>query len=152
GVLGALLGEVPVAGHADEVGDDPAPVGPERLVDGGLRVAHISQIGRTSTAPTLTIGTLEATSTASSRSRHSTTKKPAICSLVSAKGPSATTRSPLRLRTVVAALVGRRRSCATRTPRAARSSEKAVNAARSSACSSGERASACSSSPQTSNT
>ena len=44
---------------------------------------------------------------ASSRSAHSMMSKPAICSLVSANGPSASSTSPSRTRTVVASLTGR---------------------------------------------
>ena len=49
GVLRALLGEVPVARHPDEGGDDLAPLVAECCRDGGLDVGdYISQIGLTS--------------------------------------------------------------------------------------------------------
>ena len=37
-ILGALLGQVPIAGNVDQVGDDATPVGPEGLVDRRLRI------------------------------------------------------------------------------------------------------------------
>ncbi len=75
GVLRALLGEVPVAGEADEGGDDPPPLLPVRLCDGGLDVGHgmsISQMGRISMVPNRACGIFDATSMASSRSLQST--------------------------------------------------------------------------------
>ena len=75
GILRALLGEVPVAGQPDQGGDHPAPLGVERLGDGGLDVGrHISQIGLTSIDPSLAPGMRAATSMASSRSLQSTRK------------------------------------------------------------------------------
>src|SRR5260221_7677705 len=130
-VLHALLGQVPAAGHADQRGDDPAPLLAERLGDGRGDVIrdgagrHSVQNGLTSIVPNLDIGCLAATSIASSRSAHSITSKPAICSFVSANGPSATRTSPPRTRTVVASLTGRRRSPSTRTPRPPISSTQA---------------------------
>ena len=73
GVLRALLGEIPVAGDADEGGDDTTPLLAESGGDGGLDVdPYISQIGRTSTDPTAAPGIFDATSIASSRSLQST--------------------------------------------------------------------------------
>ncbi len=75
GILRALLGQVPVAGQADQGRDDPAPLGVERLGNGGLDVGrHISQIGLTSTDPSRAPGIRAATSMASSRSLQSTRK------------------------------------------------------------------------------
>ena len=75
GILRALLGEVPVAGQPDQGGDDPAPLGVERLGHCGLDIGrHISQIGLTSTEPSLAPGMREATSMASSRSLQSMRK------------------------------------------------------------------------------
>ena len=70
GVLRALLGEVPVAGRADERGDDLAPVVDERPCDRGLDIGarYISQIGLTSIEPFAALGILLAMSMASSRS------------------------------------------------------------------------------------
>src|SRR2546426_7114752 len=74
GVLGALLGQIPVPGQPDERGYDASPLGPEGAGDGRLRVCgYISQIGLTSIVPTLAPGILDATSMASSRSLQSTT-------------------------------------------------------------------------------
>ena len=73
GILGALLCEVPVAGHPDERGDEAPPLVPERLGDCGLDGgSYISQIGLTSIVPFRAPGILEATSMASSRSLQST--------------------------------------------------------------------------------
>ncbi len=73
GVLRALFGEVPVAGHADERGDDLAPVVDERGRDRRLDVGgYISQIGLTSIEPPFALGILAAMSMASSRSFAST--------------------------------------------------------------------------------
>ena len=75
GVLRALLGQVPVTGQTDERGHDPAPLVPEDLGDDRLDVGpHISQIGLTSIDPNAAPGMAAATSMASSRSAHSTTK------------------------------------------------------------------------------
>src|SRR5207253_4699354 len=118
GVLRALLGQVPVARDPDEGGDDPSPLLSERLCDGGLDLGrYISQIGLTSIEPCVAPGSFDATSMASSRSLQSTRKNPPSCSLVSAKGPSVVSTSPSRTRTVVASVVGRRRSPPPRTPR-----------------------------------
>jgi hypothetical protein len=37
GVLGALLGQIPIAGHADQIGDDSSPLRAERLGHRRLR-------------------------------------------------------------------------------------------------------------------
>jgi len=51
-VLSTLLGEIPVAGHADQRGDDLAPLRLERVGQSGLYVyCHACQNGRTSIAP-----------------------------------------------------------------------------------------------------
>src|SRR5262249_7706286 len=154
-VLRALLGQVPVAGHPDQGGDDPSPFLAERLRDGGadvvgpavawtdkartgVRCRQSVQNGLTSIVPPyLATGCFEATSIASSRSAHSITSNPAICSVVSANGPSATSTSPSRTRTVVASLTGRRPWPNRRTPRPSISSTQAWVELSSSACSSG---------------
>ena len=75
GILRALLGEVPVTGQPDQGGDDPAPLGVERLGDGGLDVGRqCSQIGLTSIDPSFAPGMRDATSMASSRFLQSTRK------------------------------------------------------------------------------
>ena len=75
GILRALLGEIPVAGQPDQGRNDPAPLGVERIGDGRLDLGrHISQIGLTSTEPSLAPGIRAATSIASSRSLQSTRK------------------------------------------------------------------------------
>ncbi len=75
GILRALLGEVPVTGQPDQGGDHPAPLGVERLGDGGLDVGRqCSQIGLTSMEPSFAPGMRDATSMASSRSLQSTRK------------------------------------------------------------------------------
>src|SRR5215203_951793 len=72
GVLGALLGQVPVAGRPDQGRDDAAPLLSERIGDRLLHLRpHASQIGLTSITPNSATGCLEATSMASSRSAHS---------------------------------------------------------------------------------
>src|SRR5205823_8843417 len=132
---------VPVAGDPDEGGDDPPPLIPERLGDGGLDDRYISQIGLTSMLPGRAPGSLAATSRASSRSLQSTRKNPPICSLVSANGPSDVSTSPSRTCTVVASVVGRRRSPPWRTPRAPASSVHLAYSAMTAAPSSGLAAS-----------
>jgi len=73
GVLGALLGQIPVARDPDQSGDDTSPLIPEGLGDGGLDGGpYISQIGLTSMVPMLAPGIFDATSIASSRSLQST--------------------------------------------------------------------------------
>src|SRR5215213_1100409 len=62
--------------------------------------------GRTSTEPYLAWGIFSAQRSASSRSLHSSKKKPPSCSCVSAKGPSVTNVFPSRTRTVVAFAIG----------------------------------------------
>ena len=63
--------------------------------------------GRTSIEPNRATGCLAATSIASSGPEHSITSYPAICSFVSANGPSLTSTSPPRTRTVAASRTGR---------------------------------------------
>lgn len=73
GILGALLGEVPVTTQPDERCDDASPFGPVGARDRGLDIGdYSSQIGLTSIVPWLAAGILEATSIASSRSPQST--------------------------------------------------------------------------------
>jgi hypothetical protein len=60
-VLGRILGEIPVAGDRDEIGDDPAPIGPEcvrqRSISGRAEGAvHDSRTGRISTCPMAVAG------------------------------------------------------------------------------------------------
>src|SRR5829696_4749800 len=72
GVLGALLGQVPVAGRPDQGRDDPSPLLAKRVGDRRLYLRpHASQSGLTSITPNSATGCLEATSMASSRSAHS---------------------------------------------------------------------------------
>ena len=78
-------------------------------------------IGRSSMRPNRAIGCRLATSIASSRSRQSSTSKPAIHSFDSVNGPSVTRSSPPRTRTSVASSTGRSRSPITRSPRASTS-------------------------------
>src|SRR5207248_11327509 len=59
-LLGRLLGDVPVAGDADEARDDAAPLGPEGVVERGLDGGYMSQIGLTSTLPVRAPGILAA--------------------------------------------------------------------------------------------
>ena len=99
--------------------------------------------------PLAAAGCLAAIWIASSRFAHSMMSKPPDCSLVSANGPSDTSSSPSRTRTVVASLPGRSRvpprripgrprphprpgSAAGRAPR--RSSRSSIRHRRSSAC------------------
>lgn len=75
GVLRALLGDVPVARHPDQGGDDRPPLLAEGPGDGGFDVGrYISQIGLTSIVPFRALGIFDATSMASSRSLQSATK------------------------------------------------------------------------------
>ena len=72
GILRALLGKVPVPGHSDQSGHDPAPLVAERpsygRLDGGrARGGYISQSGRTSIEPDRAPGIFAATAIASSR-------------------------------------------------------------------------------------
>src|SRR5215468_3058482 len=126
GVLSALLGQVPIAGHPDQGGHDAPPLLPERFGDrrADLR-AHSTQNGLTSSFPKLATGCLDATSMASSRSAQSMMSYPAICSLVSANGPSAISTSPPRTATVVASLTGRSSLPSSRIPRRSISSTQA---------------------------
>src|SRR5262249_34996218 len=71
-ILGALLGEVPVARDADQVRDHPPPFGAEGVAD-RLLGAHPTQTGLTSTVPNSLAGFRAANSSASSRSSHSST-------------------------------------------------------------------------------
>src|SRR5215472_11462056 len=118
GVLCAFFGEVPVAGHADQRRDDPAPLGAEGLVNcRGDVGCHGCQKGRTSIDPNAATGCFAATSIAWSRSAHSMMSNPAICSLVSANGPSDNTTSASLTRTVVASLTAESWSPVKRMPR-----------------------------------
>src|SRR5262249_20902854 len=108
-------------------GAPPAPpLLPERFGDrlADLR-AHSTQNGLTSSFPNLATGCLDATSMASSRSAQSMMSYPAICSLVSANGPSAISTSPPRTDTVVASLTGRSWLPSSRIPRRSISSTQA---------------------------
>ena len=75
GILRALLGEVPVAGHPDEGRDDASPFiakgTADRSFDG---CGYISQIGLTSIVPCWAPGIFDAISIASSKSLQSTRK------------------------------------------------------------------------------
>src|SRR4051794_7547861 len=86
-----------------------------------------SSNARTSIAPTLSVGWAAATAMAVSRSGQSSTSYPAICSLVSANGPSVTWTSPSGTRTVVASLVGNSRAPSSSMPRPTISSAQAVS-------------------------
>src|SRR3954451_8984020 len=86
-----------------------------------------SSNARTSIAPTLSVGWAAATAIAVSRSGQSSTSYPAICSLVSANGPSVTWTSPSGTRTVVASLVGNSRAPSSSMPRRTISSAQAVS-------------------------
>jgi hypothetical protein len=66
--------------------------------------------------PNLATGCLAATSTASPMLEHSITSYPAICSLVSANGPSLTSVSPSRTRTTAVSRIGRSGPPSSRTP------------------------------------
>ena len=73
GILRAFLGEIPVAGRANECGDDASPITAERVGDRRFNAGrHISQIGRTSIVPVRAPGIFAATSIASSRFLQST--------------------------------------------------------------------------------
>src|SRR6185295_12602819 len=122
GIGDGLLGEVEVADHADQRREGPAVLLPERPGDRlpgaivGVGVVPrqvlrhmdpaVSQIGRTSTLPWAAAGSLAAASIAASRSAASMRKYPPRCSLVSANGPSVTTRRPSTSWTVVASVTG----------------------------------------------
>jgi len=67
-------------------------------------------------APVAAAGCLAAIWTASLRLAHSMMSKPPICSLVSANGPSDTSTSSSRTRTVAASLLGRSRAAAPDSP------------------------------------
>src|SRR5258705_7111244 len=88
-VLGAFLGQVEVAGDADRRGEHPGPLATVRVGDRLLDGGHSASSGRTSTAPSM-IGSSLPMAIAASRSVVSTTKKPAITSLLSMNGPSVT--------------------------------------------------------------
>src|SRR5215204_3454031 len=61
GVLGALLGQVPVAGRPDQGRDDPSPLLAERVGDRRLYLRlHPSQIGLTSITPNSATGNFPA--------------------------------------------------------------------------------------------
>src|ERR1700761_5984077 len=126
GLLSAFLGQVPVAGAPNEGRDDAPPFLRERLRDRRAGVGSQSAAnGRTSSEPIRATGCLPATSIASSRSAHSRMSKPAISSLVSANGPSVSTTSPPRTRTVVALSLRCSSWPRTRTPRPSISSTHA---------------------------
>ena len=72
-----------------------------------LQDQDCGQNGRSSNVPTSAVGCRAAISMASSMLAHSMTSKPAICSLVSANGPSLSSTSPSLTRTVVASPTGR---------------------------------------------
>src|SRR6202044_778199 len=109
GVVGGILGEVPVTGHTDQGRDNLAPALPKRPGNELFDFAgHSSQTGRTSITPCMANGCLAATSIAASRCSHSMSAKPPICSLLSIKGPSLIKVSPLRDRTLVASVLGRK--------------------------------------------
>src|ERR1700722_7811513 len=111
GVLGTLLGEVPVTGHSDQGRDDLAPALLERRGNELFDFAsHSSQTGLISMTPCAANGSLAATSIASSRCAHSMSANPPICSLLSMNGPSLIKVSPLRDCTLVASVLGRRRT------------------------------------------
>src|SRR5712691_2958766 len=119
-VLDCFFGTVEVAQGADQCRDDFAVFGAKNALNGSADLSlvehvvgsdHRSQMGRISTAPpSWRWGILPARSTASSRSLASTMKKPPNCSLVSANGPSESSRPPPLTRSVVAVAAGRRRS------------------------------------------
>src|SRR5262249_34586355 len=69
-VLGTLLGQVPVPGDTNEIGDNASPLFPERFADRLLRIAYTTQTGLTSTVPNSAAGFREANSSASSKSSH----------------------------------------------------------------------------------
>ena len=71
-VLRALLGEIPVAGHPDQGGDDSTPLLAEDPGDRGFDRRYISQIGLTSIVPCRAPGIIAAISIASSRFLQST--------------------------------------------------------------------------------
>src|SRR5262249_22964205 len=89
-VLRALLREIPVAGAADQLRNDATPLRAESFAQRRFRGRYVSHTGLTSIVPHCVAGISDTTAIASSRSAHSATKKPPICSLVSANGPSAT--------------------------------------------------------------
>src|SRR6266540_1764429 len=98
GVLDGVLGQVDVAGDADQRGQHARPLGayqPLGRVTGSHRqIPREGWTGRISTVPYRTAGIFAATAIASSRSAHSSRKKPVSASLVSAYGPSLTIGSP----------------------------------------------------------
>src|SRR5688572_110848 len=111
-LLHRLLRPVEIAEQADQRRKDaPRLLAPDFLDarPGGVRRAA-SQMrgstGRTSIVPpTRSVGIRSASASASSTSRHSTMWKPPNCSLVSAYGPSVTTRRPPWTRSVFASPV-----------------------------------------------
>ena len=110
-VLRALLGQVPVAGEPDQRGDDRGPTRRRNAACDrrSRRRSRRPRTGRISISPTRAIGCFAATSIASSRSAHSTMSNPRHLSFVSTNGPSVSSTSPSRTRTVVASLAGRMR-------------------------------------------
>ena len=107
------------------VGDDPRRTprrprprrpAPPRPVGGAVSRSQSANGRSLDAGPPRAIGWARATSIASSRSAHSSRSKPTITSLVSANGPSESSSSPLRTRTVVAADVGASPSPCSRRP------------------------------------
>src|SRR5439155_20884185 len=139
GFLHGLLGQVQVAHRSGQRGHHTAPllakhpgheglgVATARFGALGRRVCHYgltdisgcSTHGRTSIDPDRAPGIRVASSIASSMSLHSTRKNPPNCSVVSANGPSVTSVSPFRTRTVVADVVPCSSSPPLTTPRLA---------------------------------
>src|SRR5581483_1353674 len=109
-LLDGVLREAQVADRTDQGGEDARALGPYGLGEGDRRGGRCRSThgvryscgrgtgctGRTSTAPCQAAGICAAALTASSRSAHSSRKKPVRTSLVSAYGPSLTTTSPPR--------------------------------------------------------
>src|SRR4029450_5131184 len=94
-----VLGELEVTEDADEDRDGTSPL----LAEDGADVGQErSTTGRTSIEPYSDEGIFAAHSSAVSKSGRFLSKKPPICSFVSAKGPSVTSTSPSRTRTVFA--------------------------------------------------
>src|SRR4029450_1266193 len=88
-----VLGELEVTEDADEDRDGTSPL----LAEDGADVGQErSTTGRTSIEPYSDEGIFAANSSAVSKSGRFVSKKPPICSFVSAKGPSVTRTSPSR--------------------------------------------------------
>src|SRR6185312_3954994 len=123
--LRALLGQLPVAGETDHARGDPPPLVGVQLADHLGCWLHSAQNGLSSIIPNLAIGCFDATSIASSRFAQSMMSKPPTYSFVSTNGPSVTSVSPSRTRTVVASDGGRSRSPVSRMSRRSISSTHA---------------------------